>query len=534
MDFRPNIAALYAINHPWAAAELAIAATPPYGDLGQHNVIAWVMTGERKHVDLAVPKLLKLLTVDPLPDGNTVREYFAEAAMLYGWIRPVLTAEQNVEFEKRLNRWCEFSCAINTKPYVGGWNYGDSDQTVGQYLGLLLCDQIFGWEWTKRPDAIKAREAIRGYVAKSAGGEWIESGAYNLGTLQIVLLGCYAAGIENFPEVAAMVPQLVEQCLATLTPDGKAAYQWGDEEEPRGMHTPRRVALFGMLIGLTGDVQMQAVVDALVKRPDLYFHLCWRALYLYQPPAPPKPATYMLMAEGNGHLSYKRGGALFRAHFPKRIGIQHEVSYTADLQLYLDGEWALTRPLGYSGMASNGDAGNSPLFAGLSSMQIRGPVKWTETPEGCEISAGTSGPYYAMPYWYPPPGFVEHTRKVAYAYPGKLTVTDSFKGNKPTSLDRYYAADQAKIAAAPALWQQVWHCPVQPTETPTGFTWKLPSGKTVTLTAPANCKRLVIDEKAKWGATGTSNFNAYELHWQIRFLSDEPTCEMTTVFEVKP
>jgi hypothetical protein len=536
MDFRANIAALYAAKHPWALTELALASRTDLGgsDFGQHAVNAWAMTGDQKYLPTAAAKLLKALTIDPLPNANTVRELFAELAMLYGWIRPLLTAEQNAEFETRLNRWCEFCFAINTPKNVGGWRYGDTDQTLGQYLGLLICDQIFGWEWTKRPEAVLAREAMREYVAKSAGGEWLESGGYNLGTLQILLIGVYAAGIELFPEIPPLLPEIVEQSLVVMTPDLKSAYQWGDEEEPRGLHWPRRVVLFSLLIGLTGDRRLQALLDYLVAHPPwpIYFHLCGRALYLYQPaPAAPPPATALRVTQGNGQFFYKRGTALLGVHFPKRLKVDHEVNYTADLQLYLDGEWVLTRTIGYSGFASRGDAGNSPLFAGLSSMADRGPIAWKETPEGCEISGGTRGQFYLLPYWNPPPAFVEHSRKIVYAYPGKLTVTDSFQGNKPTALARYLAADQAIINTSP-LWQQVWHCPVQPTATEAGFTWKTAGGKTVALTAPAGCSRLVVDETAKWGMY-PGQFNKSELKWQIRFASDEPTCEMTTVFEVK-
>lgn len=534
-DIAGNLRALHKAKHPWAAAALALAdsKTAIYGDQGQHATIAWVMTGEEKYKDAAAAKLLKALTIEPLPVPNNVREYFAEFAMLYRWLRPALTDEQNAEFERRFHRWCEFCCAVNTPKYVGGWGiYTDSDLVTGQYLGLLLCDQTFGWKWTEREDVIKAREALRSYTAKAKGGEWIESGAYNLGTLQFLLMGCYAAGIENFPEVEKLVPDLAAQQLANLTPDFKQAVQWGDEENPREMHVHRRVALFGILIGLTGEARLQEALDKVLagKQYKDVAHLSWRALYFYQPP---KPAAGLLrVAEGNGHFRYKRDSSLVAIHFPKRLGVQHEVSYAADVQWYVDGEWVLSRTLGYGLPAASGDAGNSPLVAGLSSMYDRGPLEWIETSSGCEISGGTRGGYYDPTYSRPPPGFCEHARRIVYRHPSTLIVSDSFKGSRPSAIERYRAADQATIKTAP-LWQQVWHCPVEPTRTATGYAWKTAGGKTVTITTPTSASLVrLIDERALWGKNVT-NFKASELKWQIRFCSDEPTCDMTTFVEVK-
>jgi hypothetical protein len=537
-DFQANLRSLAKNKHPWLAAEIALANRTDkiYGDIGQFDVIAWTATGERKYLDDAVPKLLATLTIDPLPPANTVREYFAELAMLYRWIRPSLTPEQNAEFEKRFNRWCEFCCAVNTAKYQGGWNYADSDLTTGQYLGLLICDQTFGWKWTERDDAKKARESIRRYCEQSAGGEWLESGAYNLGTLQFLLIGAYAAGIENFPEVEKLVPEIVEQELGKLTPDFKSAYQWGDEENPRELHVHRRVALFGILHGLTGDERLLKAMDAILAGKTFkdYANLSWRAVYFARVPEPePTPANqYLRVSEGNGHFRYKRDGSMLCVHFPKRLGVHHEVSYVADIQWYLDGEWVLTRPLGYAGASITGEAGNSPLMAGISSFLNRGPSKWQESAGGCVIAGGTSGPYpYEAAYYKPPGAFAEHFRKVVFQFPDKLIISDSFKGAKPTDTAKYRESERVIINGSP-LWQQVWHCPVEPTKTETGFIWKTTGGKTVTLTAPKNCKSVVIDEREKWAANKT-NFKASELKWQIRFVSDELVCEMVTTLEVE-
>lgn len=490
--------------------------------------MAFVATGQTKYLNDAATKLLASIKVDPLPNTNDIREYFAEFAMLYSWIRPNLTVEQNANFASRFNRWCEISCAINTPKYYGGWNYADSDLTTGQYLGLLLCDQIFGWEWTKRPDVIKAREAIRTYVEKAKGGMWIESSGYNLGTLQFVLLGCYAAGIENFPEVEALLPDLVEWQLLSLTPDYKQAYQWSDEQDPRSLVLNRRMTLFGIMHGLTGDDRLLDALNVMLAGKTFkdYANLSWRAVYLARVPK----LKILKVSEGNGHFIYKKDNAMLCVHFPERMYVHHEVMYTNNIQLYINGEWALTNPLGYGLTAVSGDSSNAPLFAGLSSMDDRGPIQWSDTENSCEIVGGTRGRFYDPTFTYrPPPGFVDHARKIKYEFPGKITVTDTFKGDYPTNVENYRTAEQGLIKTSP-LWQQVWHCNEAPVKTPTGYTWKTPLGQIVTLTAPKDCTSVVINETEKWGTS--YNFLKTELKWQIRFTSNTPNATMVTVYEV--
>lgn len=533
-----NVRHLHAIGHPWAAfavecAEKTGTSGELYMDRGQWAALAYAMTGEQRYAAKAIAKVLPDISIEN-PVANFIREWFVDFALMYGWLAPALTPEQDATYRKGLNRWCEFCFAINTPQWRGGWRFADSDQTIGQFFGVTLADQHLRAGWTERPEYAKARDTVRGYCKMASGGEFIEGEAYNLGTLKLLLSGAYGAGIERFPEVAALVPELAKQQLANLTPDLRSSYQWGDEENPGNLLLHKRVPLLAMLAGLTGDAELHAAIDGLTADQTVkdYLFLGWRAIYFYRPPTTPK-ATGFLRAGGHGHFRYKRDAALFGCHFPERLGVDHAVKAFGDFRLYLDGEWVITHPMGYGGLMVEGESHNADLFAGLSAMAEREVVNYRETPDGCEIVGRTHGPYYPQPYWDAPGEFASGTRTLRYTFPGKVEVRDVFAGKPPERVERYRAADQKRMAGAP-LWQQVFHCPVEPTMTPTGFEWKTAGGKTVKLTAKGERLNVSVRpvREALADQPGTYVRPEQLTGYQIRLASDEPACEMVTVIEV--
>jgi hypothetical protein len=122
-------------------------------------------------------------------------------------------------------------------------------------------------------------------------------------------------------------------------------------------------------------------------------------------------------------------------------------------------------------------------------------------------------------------------RTIEFTAPSKIVVTDSFKGRKPTPEELAYGDLIAKTANAPALWQVLNHTPVEPTETPDGYTWKTAGGQTVTIKATGYERKIALPTKdsPNWGGW----FNETELQGhQVRFLDDAPTAEIRTVVEV--
>jgi hypothetical protein len=509
-------------------------------DQGQWATLAYIMTGEDKYVDKAVAKILPIITKDP-PNANFIREWMIDFALFYKWLSSSLTVEENTTYRNGLNRWCEWANAVNTKLYVGGWRPADTDQTTGQFFGVAIADGCLNAGWSSRESFLTVREAIRRYAEWSADGEWMESESYNLGTVKLLLSGAYGAGIEKFPEVAAVVPKLARQQLANLTPDYKEVYKWGDEEKPGDLMLYKRVPLLAMLAGITNDETVHRTIDILTEglNPREYLFLGWRALYLYRPSVVQTTSGYLHFG-GNGHLRYKRAGilkrdgVLFGCHFPNRLGVDHEVNAMGDFRLYIDDEWVINHPLGYGGKMVEGEGCNSALLSGLSSMINRGLTGYAETEGGFWVEGRTYGQYYPQPYWDSPPPFADWLRRLTYTYPGRVEVKDSFNGNLPTRIDRYRAADQARMNGS-QLWQQVFHCPKLPMATEGGFEWTTAKGRKIRITAPidSNVEREVLAEESVLGTGPPTYIKDTELTgYQIRFCSNDPVCEMKTVIEV--
>ena len=118
------------------------------------------------------------------------------------------------------------------------------------------------------------------------------------------------------------------------------------------------------------------------------------------------------------HDGWTQDSSLFEAQMATHVGVDHEVANFGDFQLYRDGEWAVTHPLGYGNTADSGASTNSMLIDGLSSMaDTRGPVAQESADDGsfAYIAGTTGGQYYAQPYYQAPPTFLqEWTRSQFY------------------------------------------------------------------------------------------------------------------------
>lgn len=372
--------------------------------------------------------------------------------------------------------------------------------------------------------------------------------------LLIGVQGAYTAtGVDHFPEVTRFLKQAAIAQIEELTPDLQASYQWGDNEHPRDLQLGYdRVTLLGMLAGFTqNDPQVGPYVNRLVS--DLvakYGATGWgsaepyaRLFFFYNPYAPQAdwrtavPAIHY--ASGVGRLDVHTGWAAsdsyFGAHMASHTGVDHDVGYFGDFQIYRKGEWGITRPIGYGGPAVMGEGANSMVIAGLSSMATRGPVAEAGAADGswAYIVGTTGGQYYTQPYWDPPPTFLyEWTRSIFYlpsADKKSDTIITFYRvdaddpQNLP-SLDRYQANDLAAITSAPALKQWIIHTPVAPILTPDAISWTTAGGQVVRVSTlePLNQTRTIYDENQLWPSSQYWSFVDSEKHYQVRIV---PTTE---------
>jgi hypothetical protein len=232
--------------------------------------------------------------------------------------------------------------------------------------------------------------------------------------------------------------------------------------------------------------------------------------------------------------SWQRNASFFGAHMPSRPGIDHEVRYFGDFQLYRGGEWVLTHPIGYD--ASEAEHVNGMLLAGWSSMrEARGLIHHGMTDDGIVVVVGANGGLpYAEGYPSPPPYFLhEWTRSLVYA-PSRdgrsdvVIVHDRTLLQNPKRLRGFQThrpADQARMNRALTIGLRQWiiHMPVRPAIEGRTISWRTDSGQPVSVTTllPERVTHRVFDEQTELKLGGT--IRPSELAWQVRVVPlDEP------------
>jgi hypothetical protein len=207
----------------------------------------------------------------------------------------------------------------------------------------------------------------------------------------------------------------------------------------------------------------------------------------------------------------------------------HQYDHLFDSQIYKDGEWVLTHPIGYGGEAFRVTASNGLSLAGFGSMYTR-RMTWTSSGSGWIAIAGrTDGSPYRPDYYQPPPPFIRYAGRTSVAGTvGGTTIVitrDTVDMDDPRTLpgfDRYYPAGttyphQTWINEAEGLPWTIWHSPVAPTVNGNVLTWSTAGGQPVRveLLADQPIQTRTFDEAVLWGNT-SSSIRASELGWQAR------------------
>lgn len=535
-----------AANHPWwqqvkANADLSGTSTSRYADLGQWATLAYQVTGDPTYAAKAFAEADNNLKGAALPNGdgrNFTREHFIEYAWMYDWLRPALTDTQRQQWMDSLNYWADL--CLGQGGVSWGTALGDSDETTGHYFGLVL------WGLASEGDNPRAgeflthskvggldqtgtsrnnmRNAVSDYIRRAAGGVWLEGTEYNLGTLQLLLMGAdgvrTATGSEHFPELPAFLQDIASAQLQELTPDLKKAFQWGDTEEPHGLKRDRRLGLLNLVAGLLqGDSRGPAMRD-IANRLQASSEPNFRWMMFADPTASASDFRVGLapghVASGMGvllaHDGWNTPQSLFASHLSPRTTVHHEPHYLSNFELYRQGEFVITHVTGYD--ANEAEHHNSMLLAGLSMMdEARGPIGGEVGADYAYHVGATGGNRYIKGYYNPPTRFLhEWTRSLLYlpstnAQHDTVVVFDRVNAQDPetlTKLDRYTASDLSRITKAPALKQWVLHAPVSPTLTAGAISWQTGGGQAVRVATllPADQTRAVYDESTM-GLVGT-------------------------------
>ncbi len=526
------------------------------GDLGQWATVAYQLTGNPLYAEKAWSRIAKKMG-KRAPNRNFTREHFVEYAWMYDWLKPALSPDRRQQYLDTMNEWCRLTLG-RVKGVSFGTRVSDSDELVGHYFGLALWaavsgeenpealthlnDKVVGGYRATAVDRKTWRNAISHHVRSARGGVWIESTRYNLGTLRLLLFGAEAlrtaTGQDDFPEISALVDEIAAAQVHELTPDLRQSYQWGDEEKPRSLQMDRRAALLALLTGLARrDEAAGWAVQLLRQLPS--GEISPREIVLYNPTRPPvdwrtQPTLYG--AEGVGLVlardSWRPEGSLFGAYMANRMGVDHEVRYFGDFQLYRRGEWALTHPLGYD--AYNAEHVNGMLLGGWSSArEVRRLIDYGAGPDGIVYVTGATGGHpYAPGASDPPPYFLhEWTRSLVYA-PSRdgsadlIIVHDRTLVQDPKTLrgyEQYHERDRKRMERELARGLKQWILHMLPIPQVQGRTvsWRTPGGQPVTVTTllPERVTYQVLEERSQ--VPLGKYVRSSELGWQIRVIPEQ-------------
>jgi hypothetical protein len=534
-----------------------------YADHGLWATLMYQWTGDTRYVELAWTAISRYMAW-PLTQrvGNAAREYSIEQVILLDWLWPGLTPQRQSQFSASILE--VLNQHLNGYPSVPGYGMNDSDAVIGIYFAVaafhtafpantlaasLFNHRLTGGLTATGVDMATARNSVNLYVTSLAeGGEFIESAAYNLGTVRLLLMGAEAirtaTGVDHFPEVTRWTPRWAARQMAFWTGDLEATYQWGDEEHPRERTLFEWTNTSGLTAGLLqGTVEgaqlQQQLLDLVGKYGPVGYNtmepvVTGRLFFTFNPYAPVADwrVNKSFYAAGMG-LLLQRGGvagdSLFAAHFAPRPGgksVHHAVHYLNDFELWRNGEWVLTHPRGYSGAPNYGLGTNSVLMHGFGDMWGFKEVTARATGDTYAFLQGTTGAT-AVPtgYYRPPPVFVhEWTRSVLYLNGATDTVVVFDRAHMETQvegLDRYGPVDLRKIttsATAPKQW--LLHMPVIPNVGANFVSWATPGGQSVRWTPllPAGSTKVVQDETvlAKTDTAWSSAVKPSELKYHVR------------------
>ncbi len=488
---------------------------------------------------------------------NAIREDFVEKAVTYDWLcaSGVATPSQCATMRSRLDPWKNVCRTVRME---------DGDQAIGCYFGRVAYAyatgdsadvMVAGGLVRTGFDRSTYRNTIGGYFDAMEGGALGESFAYDVGTAMLALIGVEvvksATGVDHFPEFP--VADLARYHIASTTGDLRQWVQHGDEQDPRDQ-TGRLFKRMTLYLGVQG-VTKDPFLHSLIR--DLAAKYGWtgngsaepwaRALLFFDPYAPvASPLFGDWVANGHGMIySRQPTQTLWLAAFNNTFE-DHQYDHLFDAQVYKNGEWALTHPLGYGAEPARVTASNGLSLAGLGAMFNR-RMTWTTSGAGWIAIAGvTGGSPYASNYYLPPPSFIRYAGRTSVAGTvGATTVVitrDTVDMDDPRTLprfDRYRptthssSPHQAWINDANGLPWTIWHAPVRPSVSGNVLTWATAGGQAVRveLLADQPIQTATFDEATLWGAVPHA-IRASELGWQTRANTAAPV--LWSVVQIGP
>lgn len=549
---------LFATNHPDAISVLRLANNDGgYNQQGEWATLVYLGTGDKAYASRAFDQFRRRW-IDPakLPEARSdTREFLVTIAQHYEWCEPGLTTEQATEWRRILMMYAEL--CLGMRPETGwGTRINDDDEVWGHYFGIVKIAQVIAAKepdksetYLSHPLLAQMREAIKRFCILARGGEGTTAAGYNSGTNKVAMIGLFATGPENFPEVLEYLKQAAVQLQWDMLPDLSGTIKFGDTFADNKFPNTGYIAEAAMFAGLLGNKNDRALYEILSKQQPWWIEL-YRVLWVIDvtniPTEPYVAPTGFRSSPGVGLHICRGTNFLFECLTPQEMTVgpnnerlDHTGFHVTDFQLWWDGERVITHPIGYQ---QGQGAYNTVLFGGLSRefgppgevMTIESAEK---TPTGCKIVWRFKT--VEAPYGIPP--FVDDfTRTIEFTAPNKVSVVDHFNGHAPDLVNDPYWSSPWRVWLAdvvrksPALWQSLYHTPVTPAPLATGYTWRTTGGHDVTLTTGA---RNIVIKTTLENASPIGGGGAYDpaqlVGSQVRLLSDDNTADLSATIEAK-
>ena len=582
----------YALNN----ANQTGTANQRYCESGTYAAFVYQVTGDTsyalKSYNVLVSKMDKTLTASPNQIGaNDVREYGTTYCINFDVIWPALDSTQKANAILLMERWANFTLAIGTGSiYRGGFRFDDTDPLFG-YSGPLVFLQYFNvpentgyGTWFSKANQGASTSASFGALTPpgtnsirdrqddvldfALGGEWVESSEYNPGTFRFV---CALWDIANrispgaYPKIAQCIQDYAQKIAYEYTPDFLEHVNWGDEQLPRAFLMQYRAfaiwTTWAMVAGLVKELgnttlagQVTTSVNALRAAyasisPVDNDSLIDRCLWTYDPyitpvATPSLPSKYR--ADGMKMDWVKTTNTLFW-HYSNRVlqkppivyngvGVDHNVEYGSNFQLYRNGNWVLRNPIGYDVFCWRSDAVNGLSIANLRSWGYsRDEIRRESGSDWLAITTGTTpgAAYNAPGYYDPPPAYINSLeRRVVHIEDVNgcsvvvvRSVVDAVDPATLTKFDRYRTEQQADINNKWAVKVEYVHTPVLPSVSSNEVSWTTGADLTkCTILSPAAFEVEVRDESVVYA--GVTGMLASEKKWHFR-IRQNPESQVT-------
>ena len=432
----------------------------PYNnDHGDFGALAYQMTGNTQYAQDAWNQIQPYAQTDTtfwggVQNSNGIRITYSRAVSLYDYLYPWLI--NNPDANTMFLAWLNWMAGATLGTF--GSFPGNANGSIGHFAGLGFDTEIatttdllsntYDIHHVATGGLIPCtscymdtfRDALYDYAQFSQGGMWLESTEYMPNAERMYLTLWYGMknflGKDYFPEISASLDGFAQAYLQRMTPNMADTYEWADDNHQRDLQIYTQIPLAATIQGLLSQDDLYAgyLQEAIYEQlqspldfgsgssPTAWF------FYFFNPFATrvdwrdALSKTYY--SSGQGFMFYHNGwnpaNSFLGLHFPPPWEVNHQTKVIGDFQLYRQGGWAITHPIGYGTELIMPETNNTVSIAGLGSAIMRGSTTGSANnnpmvPDYIYYVGNTNGSYLPANSWKPPQPFLrEFTREFLY------------------------------------------------------------------------------------------------------------------------